>query len=170
MNNNRFRWLAILVLAQALVLLGLAGSSYAAVRFGKEIRLQTVPVDPRDILYGDYVTLSYEISRLSPSIWRGASLPKEGEPIYVAVAPKGDVYEAIAAYPNRVAPPPEGALLKGLVELQWDKDIVVRYGLERYYVPEGTGLALEREAGTLIVVAKVAPWGRATLTDVLTKK
>ena len=168
--KNRSRWLALLVLAQALVLLGLAGSSYAAVWFGKEIRLQTVPVDPRDILYGDYVTLSYEISRLSPSIWQGKTLPEEGDAIYVAVAPKGDVYEAVAAYPNRVAAPSEGALLKGLVELQWDREIVVRYGLERYYVPEGAGLALERQAGNLVVVAKVAPWGRATLTDVLPKK
>ncbi|WP_309119074.1 GDYXXLXY domain-containing protein [Paenibacillus sp.] len=167
---TKFRWFAILVLAQAIFLLGLAVSSYAAVWFGKEVRLQTVPVDPRDILYGDYVTLSYNISRLSPSLWRGEALPEEGDAIYVAVAPKGDVFAAVAAYPSRVAVPPEQALIKGLVTWQWEQEIVVRYGLERYYVPEGAGLALEERAADLIVVAKIAPWGRATLTDVLTKK
>jgi len=166
----KMRWFAIVVALQAIALLVVAGSAYAGVWFGKEIQLRTVPVDPRDVLYGDYVTLSYEISRLSPSLWRGGDLPEEGDAIYVALAPNGDAYAPVAVYPNRVPLPPEQALVRGLVTYGWEEEIAVRYGLERYYVPEGAGLELERQAGELVVVVKVAPWGRATLADVLTKK
>ncbi|HZG55531.1 GDYXXLXY domain-containing protein, partial [Paenibacillus sp.] len=78
---------ALLVALQALALLGLAGAAYAAVWFGEDIRVRTAPVDPRDFLYGDYVTLSYEMSRLSPALWQGGKLPEEGDAVYVALEP-----------------------------------------------------------------------------------
>src|SRR5690606_35209140 len=34
------------------------------IKNGREVRLAVVPVDPRDLLRGDYVILSYPISRL----------------------------------------------------------------------------------------------------------
>ena len=40
-------------------------------RTGTDVTLQTRPVDPRDLLRGDYVTLSYEISRVPP----GTTIP-----------------------------------------------------------------------------------------------
>ena len=160
---------ALLVALQALALLGLAGAAYAAVWFGEDIRVRTAPVDPRDFLYGDYVTLSYEMSRLSPALWQGGKLPEEGDAVYVALEPRDGLHVPVAAYPNRVRLPDGQVLLKGIVEYRWEEEIQLRYGLERYYVPEGTGLALERQVGEVVVAAKVSPWGQAILTDVLTK-
>jgi len=57
-------------------------------------------------------------------------------------------------------------LIKGKVRSRWEHTITVQYGLERYYVPEGAGKALEEHAGDLIVTVKVAPWGQAVLTGV----
>jgi uncharacterized membrane-anchored protein len=31
---------------------------------GREIRLAVIPIDPRDLFLGDYVTLRYDISRV----------------------------------------------------------------------------------------------------------
>jgi uncharacterized membrane-anchored protein len=38
-------------------------------REGREVALQTRPVDPRDFLRGDYVVLSYDISSCSCRDW-----------------------------------------------------------------------------------------------------
>lgn len=163
-------WFIAAVALQALVLLAMAGTSFAAEKLGREIRLQTVPVDPRDMLYGDYVTLSYEMSRMSPAMWKGeGTLPEPGDAVYVALAPNGGVYSPIGAYPEQVSIPEDQVLLKGIVVYSWGEEFSVRYGLERYYVPEGTGLRLEQSAGQLIVVAKVAPWGQTVITEVQEK-
>lgn len=170
--RTRKAWFLLLILLQALALLGWAGSAYAVVWFGKELRLETAPVDPRDFLYGDYVILYYEMNRLSPSLWRGEQLPEEGDAIYVALERRDGFDVPAAAYPSRSAAPAGQTVVKGIVDYQWEQEIVVRYGLERYYVPEGTGTEWERQAaqGSLVVTAKAASWGQAVLTDVQTVK
>lgn len=162
--GSRSRLLLVLVLCQILFLLGLAGSYYATDWWGEEIRLQTKPVDPRDLLYGDYVTLSYEISQLDPSLWQDAEQPKRGESIYVVLKPDtGGVYRPTAAYGDKPAVSAEEAVLKGRVNYSWDRAITVQYGLERFYVPEGTGQELEEAARDTIVRVKIAPWGQSRL-------
>lgn len=162
------RWFFLITLLQMLFLIGLAGTSYAAIWFGKEVRLATAPVDPRDILYGDYVTLSYEMSRLSPELWQGkGDLPKRGDVVYVVLRSDAEGMYAPAAFDSRKPAAAEGeAVIKGIVQYRWAEEVVVRYGLERYYVPEGTGKALEEEAGNLIVTVNIAPWGQAVITGV----
>jgi len=169
MRSTKF-WFPLVVALQALFLLGLAGTSYAASWFGQEIKLRTIPVDPRDMLYGDYVILAYEMSRLSPNVWQSeGALPERGDPVYTVLAPSenGDgTYAPIAAYPRRIEPADGQVVVKGRVEYAWEEEIVVKYGLERYYVPEGTGRALERIASDMIVTVKLAPWSQAVLVGV----
>src|SRR6185437_13702730 len=95
-GKRRAKLLLLLVLLQVLFLGGIAGSYYAVGWFGDEIKLKTVPVDPRDLLYGDYVTLGYEISRLEPALWKGGEeLPKTGSRVYVLLKPVNGLYEAV---------------------------------------------------------------------------
>jgi len=164
----RSKWFIVAVALQALFLIGLACTFYAADWMGREIRLRTAPVDPRDYLYGDYVILSYEMSQLNTSLWQGGSeLPDRGDTVYVALAPDTEgIYAPVAFYPNRAAVPEEQVLIRALVEYQWDHIVTVKYGLERYYVPEGTGETLQRQAGNLLVTVKVAPWGQTVITGV----
>ncbi|PZE19487.1 GDYXXLXY domain-containing protein [Paenibacillus xerothermodurans] len=153
-----------LVVLQVLFLAGMAGSYYAVGWYGTEIKLETVPVDPRDLLYGDYVTLRYKISELSPALWHGkGEAPKRGSAVYVALKPVDGLYEAAGVY--EAAPRLEAGqvAVKGRVQAAWDGGIQVKYGLERYYVPEGTGVELERTAGDMIAVVKVAAWGQPRL-------
>jgi uncharacterized membrane-anchored protein len=166
-HKYRTKLLAALALAQALFLIGIAGSSYAAVRFGQEVRIRTAPVDPRDMVYGDYVVLNYEISRLDASLWKDAgSIPERGEPVYVVLVkePAG-VYEAAGVYRTRPRTGVGGGIvLKGRVDDRYDNTIRVRYGLEKYYVAERQGQELERKAGTMVAIVNVAPWGQAVLS------
>lgn len=142
---------------------------------GREIIIKTVPVDPRDLFRGDYVTLGYDITRIS------------GE----ALGPKGDVPDGIerggtfyavlsldgasntwritrvsARFPDDVAA--SEAVIKGRVRALYDlgraspgeaaagKTLVARYGIETYFVPEGTGKVLEDKVRSAAIKAIVA--------------
>lgn len=164
LTKKRPLFVGMLVLLQVLFVCGLAGSYYAAGWFGVEIRLKTVPVDPRDLLYGDYVVLGYEISRLDPGLWQEKSeLPKNGDKVHVLLKPVNGLYEAAGVYSAKPAVKPGEVVLRGTVQYSWNQSIHVNYGLEKYYVPEGTGKELEDQARNMIVTVKVAPWGQAKI-------
>jgi uncharacterized membrane-anchored protein len=164
-RQRRVKLLFALILLQLLFLGGIAGSYYAVGWLGQEIKLKTVPVDPRDLLYGDYVTLGYEISQLSPAMWKGAGeLPEPGDRVYVLLKPNNGLYEAAGIYGGKPAAAPGEAVLRGRVDSSWDEQIRIAYGLEQYYVPEGTGKELEEQAKDMIVTVKVASWGQAKIT------
>ncbi|MFB6363603.1 GDYXXLXY domain-containing protein [Paenibacillus elgii] len=164
-GSRRSLLTAGVVLLQALVLIGIALSFYAVSWFGNDIRVRTVPVDPRDLLYGDYVTLSYDISRLDPSLWKDAARkPEQGQPVYVVLKPGADgIAQPVAAYGSKPAAQEGEVLLKGRIDHSWREEVFVKYGVEKYYVPEGTGKSLEDKASRLIVHMKVAPWGQAKI-------
>ncbi|WP_052487871.1 GDYXXLXY domain-containing protein [Gordoniibacillus kamchatkensis] len=166
-GKYRLKLLIALIAAQALFLVGIASSSYAAGRLGQEIRIRTAPVDPRDVMYGDYIVLSYDISRLDKSLWReGGDIPKRGETVYVLLkqsAANGGIYEAAGAFRSKPAAGSGEAVLKGRVDYSFDNRIRVRYGLEKYYVAEHQGKELEKKAGAMIAVVAVAPWGQTVL-------
>lgn len=163
------------VLLQVLVLAYMAVSHYAVEWVGEEVRLKTAPVDPRDLFYGDYVILNYEISELDLSKF---SLPKDetlerGDKVYVVVKKNGDYHELVSAHVKKPSVSTEEHILKARVQYvtrNWDPQLgesseiqLVRvvYGFERYYVPEGEGKELEDKRGQFDVVVKVAPWGQS---------
>jgi uncharacterized membrane-anchored protein len=166
--GHRTKLLVAAVMLQLLFLAGVAVSYYAVGWFGKEIRIQTAPIDPRDFLYGDYVRLNYDISQLKKSLWRESSpIPKQGEAIYVVLkqtSPQAKpTYEAIGIYAQRPAVKDDEAAVKGRLEYDDGNQLHIAYGLEKYYVPENTGKKLEQQAGQMIAAIKVAPWGRSII-------
>jgi uncharacterized membrane-anchored protein len=164
--RHRSTLLILLVAAQLLFLGGIAGYHYAIGWFGRDIRIQTVPVDPRDYLYGDYVRLNYKINRIEEDLWKGpGQKPERGDTVYVVLESKqpNGLYEATAAYPYNPPASPQEAVLKGRISYLDNREIVIQYGLEKYYVEENTGKQLEEQAANLIVKVKVAPWGSAII-------
>ncbi len=126
---------------------------------GREVILNVIPVDPRDMFRGDYVTLSYEISTLEyfDSVTYGTpgSNVDVGDTIYIQLLSNGMMayyYE----YPNSPAiftktmPTAKNRIaVKGVVKDKYvDSDervhLSVDYGIESYFVPEGTGKDIER--------------------------
>lgn len=173
---NRTHWLVLSVALQGLVLLGTAVSYYAVDLWGTEIRLKTKPVDPRDWLYGDYVSLNYEISDVPADRWTGRKLPDDHLPVYALLTSRDGHWTVKSVHPK--PPEPEGdhsVVLKARITTSWQipsethhqrKIIHLRYGLEQYYVPEGTGKELEGSQKPLTVRVKVAPWGQAKITGI----
>ena len=79
---------AMLLLCGAL--LALVESRAAILRGGQEVRLRTVPVDPRDLFRGDYVVLAYDISRVTSGKLVGDKRLRRGDKLYVQVANGSD--------------------------------------------------------------------------------
>ncbi|WP_308638635.1 GDYXXLXY domain-containing protein [Paenibacillus silvisoli] len=159
-------WLMLIVALQLLFLAGIACFHYSALWVGKEITLQTVPVDPRDQLYGDYVQLNYEINSPPSSAWKGAGRqPERGDVVYVLLAEnvkEGD-FEVVSVHDQKPSHSAGEVVLKGRVQYADYGTIRIHYGLEQYFVEENTGKALEERAGNLLVHVKVAPWGSAVI-------
>jgi uncharacterized membrane-anchored protein len=142
---------------------------------GKEVRLAVVPIDPRDVFRGDYVTLAYRISRLNPRRLEGDDEFVAGDAIYVALEPRGAEWAAAAIYRKQ---PSQGTFIAGTVtaDLPFSATCTapcnvydVDYGLDKFFVPEGTGRELEQLRNTQRVSVDVAVGdnGRAALKRLL---
>lgn len=156
---NGRRWLVLAAVAVAAVQIGflismIAGRA-AVLRNGQEVVLSVEPVDPRDLLRGDYVTLTYNISRLPAALF--AEVPEQparsrgGRAVFVRLkADEDGVFQPVAA---RFDVRPETSPDEGEVDIRGEtrsnpqrrQPIFVRYGVERFYVPEGEGRQIEQD-------------------------
>ena len=128
---------------------------------GYEVRLQTVPVDPRDPFRGDYVILRYEITTVMPDF----EPPRAGDTVYVTLQKVGPRYTARSMSKDK----PDGMpFIRGRVT-HFDQNrfrAEVDYGIERYYIREGTGRKYE-SAEFLYVDVKLDRNGRPRIQDVI---
>lgn len=144
-------WLAVglVALLQTAALATMVSGRVALLASGREIVAEVIPVDPRDLFRGDYVVLGYTFSRTDVPVSDGL---RRGDRVYVTLretAPATwEVVKASAAYGE----PTDAAdvVLKGIVDRVYDPPghappkASISYGIENYYVPEGTGRELER--------------------------
>ncbi len=161
--------LKLLLLVLALQTAWILGTTIVQERVlagGKLVLLETRPVDPRDLLRGDYVTLGYKISdvTLSPPVPTNGLPP--GTTVYVALEPRGQFHEVALASTNRMTAAAGQVVLKGHVRSWWNSaaqhTVRLEYGLEHYDVREGTG----NPRGKLTVQAAVPDSGQARIKQV----
>lgn len=136
---------------------------------GTEIRLAALPVDPRDLLRGDYVVLTYPISQVDGA---GAPALSRGDVVHVGLRQEGAGW---ATLPPSAERPPEGLALKGRITAVEERPgggrrYRVAYDIEKFFVPEGRGREIEgmRNARRVEVDVAVASDGRAALRRLLT--
>jgi uncharacterized membrane-anchored protein len=162
--------LLVLVLGlQCAWLLGMVAMQEHASATGKVILLETERVDPRDLLRGDYLILNYKISNVPTNLFAPPvvrDLPQDTK-IYVALAPATNrFYVAVKASTNEFVPAADEVLLKGRSTWgRWNaptNSVHVEYGLERFYVAEGTGNPVGRLTAQVVVPAS----GRGRVREV----
>ncbi len=171
----------------ALVLCGLILATVVQragiLRSGQEVRLEVVPVDPRALFRGDYVVLGYRIGTVDlPK--DGAATPfTRGQQVFVTLRPDGSAKsKAVAISAERPAVSGADIVIAGVVTIpstcplnetgvrdcKLGRAVMVRYGLESYFVPEGEGRKIELTPSALIeVVAAVSPSGQAAIKRLL---
>ena len=155
------RWARIaflsVVAAQLVFLIGFIGIRETALFTGTEVVLQTVPVDPRSLLQGDYAILDYEIATL-PGYMETRGI---GETVYVKLRRSSNVWTATeySISPSHC----DGEIcIKGRIDDRGRLD----FGIGTYFVPEGTGRIIERAQDVKVVVS-VDDDGNAVIKDVL---
>jgi uncharacterized membrane-anchored protein len=165
-------------LVQLALLALMVGDRITILRDGTEVTLQTRPVDPRDFLRGDYVTLGYDISQLPAGALKDRPARTRNPIVFVKLVPNSDgVYQAVSVHTEPVAVASPEALIRGRVaygatcgpNYAFCEKLQIRYNLESYFVPEGEGKKLEqaRNDRKLRVVAAVLPSGRAAIKRLL---
>jgi uncharacterized membrane-anchored protein len=151
----------------------------AILRDGQEVLLKVEPVDPRDLLRGDYVRLGYDISRIPIAIIVDKPSETElleGRTINVRLKSGEDNYwHAISAsFGPLPSPAAEGEVdIKGTVSTRWfaeeNATLLVDYGIERFYLPEGEGKEIERDMRlrSFSIRAAVASDGTAQIKSLI---
>ena len=157
--------LFLVLAAQVLWLLGSVWVQEQGLNEGTRVQLETAPVDPRDLLRGDYVILSYKISRVPPACF--VAPPQgpltAGTTVWVLLEEQENGFYGIAqAGLSRLSPGPGQVLLRGSAVESGARDLRLEYGLERYYVREGTG----NPQGRLTVEASIDSAGVARIAEV----
>lgn len=124
---------------------------------GDVILVRVMPVDPRDLFRGDYVILSYEFSRVSPSQIEGLPPVNQqndqlsGKPVYVTLVPESDGKHWRAGKFS-LTQPSGGKLLRGTL----GRYGIIEYGIESYFVQEGQGKKYEEAIRSRNLSAEIA--------------
>jgi uncharacterized membrane-anchored protein len=115
---------------------------------GQTILLRVVPFDPRDLFRGDYVNLSYDINRPgwdanrpANENWANATRLelKPGQTVYVLLEPEADGKHWHYSR-HQLERPTEGIFIRGTAQ----GPSSIHYGIEQYFVQEGTGHVYEK--------------------------
>jgi uncharacterized membrane-anchored protein len=165
MMNKRSLFYGFIAL-QVILLSVIAFTYYATEWFGEEVRLKTEPVDPRDLLYGDYVILNYDISLAHlTDVKTDINWEEERSygtiPVYV-VLEKGEYGKLVGVYKEKPRVINNKVVLKAKMHFESRRDYSVRlkYGFERFYADTKTAKDLEMKNGEFDVIIKVSPWGQ----------
>jgi uncharacterized membrane-anchored protein len=145
---------------------------------GREMTVEVIPVDPRDFFRGDYVILGYTFTTTGDVMLPAGT--KMGDRIYATLKPEGgskwSLLKVSANYPDRVEA--EHRVLRGVARFVSRGRSVsdteptpgrVAYGIESYFVPEGTGRELETKIleKKIEVVLAVAENGESAIKALL---
>lgn len=144
-------WLAVafVALLQTVALAHMVYGRVTLLRDGREIVADVIPVDPRDLFRGDYVILGYAFGANQVVVPDGT---RQGDRLFVTLKPSAPgQWDVVSASPTRAQPAdPSFVVLKGIVNYvnmaaNEPLKASINYGIESYFVPEGTGLELEKQ-------------------------
>jgi len=150
-------WVAL----QVLFFAGWAATEQRRQVTGLSMLVRTAPVDPRDLLRGQYMALSYEFSRMQTLLDSNRE-PEEGEDVWVVLRPDGEYYAPDHAESYRPTGLPSGHVAVLGRREHWR----FMFGIEQYFVPEGTETPKQRDTTVRLRVGKD---GRLRIESVLVK-
>jgi uncharacterized membrane-anchored protein len=174
--------IAIVALVHTLILCGMIGMRQWTLATGVPVVLETQPVDPRSLFSGDYVRLGYKVSDLNLDELAGDKQFRRNETAYVVLTPDGEYWKPLSVHRSMPAVAQPQVVVKARVEyaadMMWDpaqnksvgvRHLRVRYGIEDYFVREGSGRELERPKADEKISIRIAVdrFGNAGIKAVL---
>ena len=156
----------IIIILQVLFLFAMIGVRYYTFSAGAPVLLKAAPVDPWDMFRGEYVMLEYDITWL-----RGEGLGLDSyrqQDVYVVLG-KGEKYwNAAGIYVDKPDLTGSQVFIKGKVDYydEFKKQYHVSYGIESYYVEEGTGMRLQ-QARAFDTQIRIDRFGNAVIEKII---
>ena len=158
---------------QLVILSGLSGKGLVPRITSDRVRFEVIPVDPRDMMRGEYITLGYEFSRLPEDVElideriksykTKTNFNQKSIDVYVTLKfnLKEDIYKGIFFGST---PPTKGRYLRGKL----NSNNRIEFGIEAFYLQEGKGQIYEQAIREKKLVAEVylAPDGSAQMKKV----
>lgn len=156
------RLAAVWVVLQVLLLAGWAWREEGRKIEGTTVLVQPEPIDPRDLLRGQYLALRYAFSSADAlrALRREGPFPADGETVWVRLAEQGGFHVPRGAGALR----PQD-LARGEVALRGQlRGSSALFGIERFYVPEGSETPGVEDT---IVELRIGPDGAARIEGLL---
>lgn len=184
MKNKRVLFIIALIVP-IVILLSITWKPISTLNTGESIVLETIPVDPRDVLYGDYVMLQFAVEefskdKLDPQLIKEFSKHSGGKvPVYAILQKEDNGIYGLKSVTHKK--PSEGIFLNGdmyYYDSEEDNEeytevnqkYFANFLPDRFYVAENTGMQLEdlSRQGQLLADVKVKD-GFAVLENVRPK-
>lgn len=128
----------IAIVIQLVVIFSIIIFKMAVLTGGTEVLLRIEPVDPRDPLRGDHLTFAYKISNIDSYLFSYSPV-RDGDTVYVPLEQRGQYWIAVGGV-KKTKPADEGKIfIKGKVSSSRGSRIHIIYGIEDYFIPEGSG-------------------------------
>ena len=170
MNRKLVAALFAAIVFQFLVLTGMYVSAALPLWTGTEIKIKTIPVDPRSMFRGNYARLRYDISQLDTKHFPDGSELRNGEVVFVTLKPGADGLYQFAT--TSLEKPDNEVFLRGRIENRRYEEKAsyfrIKYGIEAFFAPKEKALQLEselRDGG--VAVLMISKGGKARLKDVV---
>ncbi len=166
MKNSRIIiGLGLAIVLQLFVVLAMVGKAALPLWTGTEIRVKTVPRDPRSMFRGNYARLDYEIGTLPKEVFKAERILRRGEIVYVTLKQsKNGLYDFSSVSFDK---PGEGIFLRGRITHTYPP-YRVDYGIEAFFAPKKKALKLERDLrNSGVAILMVTDSGRVSLKDVV---
>lgn len=159
MINKKF--VIALIIFWGIVLIGFIVFKQYTLQTGTEVMLKTMPVDPRDLFRGDYVILRYDINRidLNSILSQGESFNQDDQ-IYVKLDTSLKYAKPIQISNKGFE---EGLYISGTITNVYGEILVIKYGIETYFVRQGKGREIERKRGDLDVRVAIDKHGNSLI-------
>mgnify|MGYP000114641618 CR=1 FL=1 len=154
------RWGMLALVQLGLIAVPLADRLEVQLR-GQEVVLDLRPVDPRDLLRGDYVIINLALTQISTDVPGAKDSWKAGDTVFVGLDTSGAT--AVPANVTGTRADAGPLAISGVVVSAADDTVLrVDYGIDAFFLPEGEGKKVERLAADRVhLVAAIGPKGRS---------
>ncbi len=150
--NNQVKFILAVALNVAIIFT-LILFKLVVIAGGTDVMLHITPVDPHDLLRGDYVTFQYDISN-TYNYTNYEAVIRNGDTVYVSLYSGGRYWIVNSVQKSK---PANGLFIKGTVASGGEDSLTnpispypgyratgqqrlhIVYGIEQYFIPEGSG-------------------------------
>jgi uncharacterized membrane-anchored protein len=147
-NARKMKWFVGVAAAQLALVVILAVFHQSVVLTGPRFHLKVVPVDPRSLFMDQYLALAYEVETIDLNpVARDFGQPSDAAGFLVAILREDNGPVRVVRLQKNFCPRdlPRGEFCLRAYDAQINGDSVrVRFGVDRYYVPEARAESAER--------------------------